>query len=108
LAPATPPAGGYDQKTLARFFAFFAGKKSSNQPEYEISGLAWPRRKSRLRSFENVVPVISAIDDVINRSWILNAKPGGPRHQQGRRGRARYTRLLPILGLRRCCHFQQM
>ena len=25
--------------------------------------------------FENVAPVIPAIDDVINRSWILNAKP---------------------------------
>ena len=36
--------------------------------------------------FENVAPVIPAIDDVINRSWILNAKPGVPRHQQGRRG----------------------
>ena len=57
--------------------------------------------------FKNVAPVIPAIDDVINRSWILNAKPACHAPSKAAAGRARYTRLPPILGLRKCCHFQQ-
>ena len=49
----------------------------------------------------------AGLNDVINRSWILNAKPARHATSKAAAGRARYTRLPPILGLRKRCHSQR-